>query len=64
MSAVIEFPAGRTRPVVQTGNADSAQVIIFPGVRIERLKYDLAERLPIMRNGSTAQPSAGEFEFN
>ena len=63
MSAVIEFPAGRTRPAAYSGTAGSAQVIIFPGVRVERLIYDLAERLPAVRNGAPSSARASEFDF-
>lgn len=63
MSAVIEFPAGRTRPVALRENSGSAEVIIFPGVRIDRTGFDLAERLPAVRNGSSSQSRAGDFDF-
>ncbi len=63
MSAVIVFPAGRTRPVAQQEFSGSAEVIIFPGVRVERLAFDLAERLPALRNGSAQQVRAGDFDF-
>lgn len=63
MSAVIVFPAGRTRPAAQREFSGSAEVIIFPGVRIERLMFDLSERLPALRNGSAQQARAGDFDF-
>ena len=62
-SAVIEFPAGRVRPAARASETGNAEVIIFPGVRVERLKFDLAERLPAVRNGSSAQTLAGDFDF-
>ena len=63
MSAVIEFPLDRIRRAGEIGAAGPAEVVIFPGVRVERLKYDLAERLPAARTGSGQQPHPGEFEF-
>lgn len=63
MSAVIEFPASRIRPAAQRDAFGNAEVIIFPGVRIERLAFDLAERLPAVRNGSVPQSRAGDFDF-
>lgn len=61
-SAVIEFPLGRVRPATRASETGDAEVIIFPGVRIERMMFDLAERLPAVRNGSSAQPR-GDFDF-
>ncbi len=64
MSAVIEFPLERTRQVERTGQMGSAAIIIFPGVRVERLMYDLAERLPAARTGKSQQQMlAGDFDF-
>ena len=48
-SAVIEFPQDRVRPPRDSDGA-SAEVLIFTGVRVERM-YDLAERLPPARSG-------------
>lgn len=56
-SAVIEFPQARVRPATALPDGGTAQVVIFNGVRIERL-YDLAERLPASRKQAT-----GDIEF-
>jgi hypothetical protein len=53
---------GRVRPAAQANENAEAEIIIFPGVRVERMKFDLAERLPAVRNGSSAQPR-GDFDF-
>ena len=45
MADVIEFPAVKKRSAEQSGKADSADVIIFPGVRIERDQFSLADRV-------------------
>jgi hypothetical protein len=44
-SAVIEFPKGRLRPqAVSDRPASPAEVVIFPGVRVERLVDEAPER--------------------
>lgn len=49
-SAVIEFPLDRVRrPGGETTGA-TGEVLIFTGVRVERM-FDLAERLPPARSG-------------
>jgi hypothetical protein len=61
-SAVIEFPQDRVRasgPALATG---SAEVVIFTGVRIERM-YDLAERLPPARTGSAHKSRGSDGDF-
>jgi hypothetical protein len=63
MSAVIEFPADRIPRTPRQDITGSAEVIIFPGVRVERLPFDLAERLPALRNGSAAKGRASDFDF-
>lgn len=52
-SAVIEFPQDRVRPACGEPR-QPGEVLIFTGVRIERM-YDLAERLPAARTGSSAK---------
>ena len=49
-SAVIEFPLDRVRRPSGESRVDGGEVLIFTGVRIERM-YDLAERLPPARSG-------------
>lgn len=49
-SAVIAFPLDRVRPAGGEPTGASAEVLIFTGVRVERM-YDLAERLPPARTG-------------
>ena len=49
-NTVVEFPLDRVRPASGEATPASAEVLIFPGVRIER-RYDLAERLPPARTG-------------
>jgi hypothetical protein len=49
-NTVIEFPLDRVRPASGEAAGANAEVLIFTGVRIERM-YDLAERLPPARTG-------------
>lgn len=63
VSAVIEFPADRIRQTARPDITGNAEVIIFPGVRVERLAFDLAERLPALRNGSAPNGRASDFDF-
>jgi hypothetical protein len=49
-SAVIEFPQDRVRRPGGETNGAMGEVLIFTGVRVERM-YDLAERLPVARSG-------------
>jgi hypothetical protein len=44
MSAVIEFPANRIGQMTRSETSATADVIIFPGVRIERPDVQAAER--------------------
>jgi len=49
-NAVIEFPLDRVRRPGSETNGAKGEVLIFTGVRVERM-YDLAERLPQARSG-------------
>jgi len=49
-TSVIEFPLDRARKPGSAANDSSGEVLIFTGVRVERM-FDLAERLPPARTG-------------
>ena len=49
-STVIAFPLDRVRPATGEKRVADGEVLIFTGVRVERM-YDLAERLPPARTG-------------
>lgn len=49
-AAIVDFPLDRVRPPRGGAAGVSAEVLIFTGVRVERI-YDLAERLPPARSG-------------
>jgi hypothetical protein len=61
-SAVVEFPKARVRPAAALPEGASAEVVIFTGVRVERL-YDLAERLPSARKRQRGTSATGDIEF-
>jgi hypothetical protein len=63
LSSVIEFPRDRVRPPSESRAEGAAEVVIFPGIRIERLAFDLAERLPAQRLGAPKPVRGGEFDF-
>ena len=62
-SAVIVFPLDRIRSEARADLTGEAEVIIFPGVRVERLMYDLAERLPAARNVAGPRALQSDFDF-
>lgn len=47
MTAVIPFPAGHRRSRSVRPEDRYGEVVIFPGVRVERLEHAHAERLPV-----------------
>ncbi|PZF77761.1 hypothetical protein DK847_04845 [Aestuariivirga litoralis] len=49
-STVIDFPQDRVRRPTGEPQRAAGEVLIFTGVRVERM-YDLAERLPPARSG-------------
>jgi hypothetical protein len=62
MGVLIAFPVERVK-LTGTLRSAEAEVVIFPGVRVERLMFDLSERLPAVRTGSVQAQTRGEFDF-
>lgn len=62
MSAVIEFPAGRAKKSSGTDTSFQAEIIIFPGVRIERMEFSLADRIPPRKGRTSAQARQLDYE--
>ena len=60
--AVIAFPQERVRPSVALPEQPRCEVVMFTGVRVERL-YDLAERLPAARNRPARKSRHGESDY-
>jgi hypothetical protein len=46
MATILEFPRPHAQLAPEAVFRDPGEIVIFPGVRIERLEFDLAERLP------------------
>lgn len=63
MSAVIAFPERPSRKAQQAGTTGGAEVIIFPGVQVERLPLDLAECLPVLRSTASTQARSRDYDF-
>jgi len=47
MSTVLEFPMERAMAAPPSIRKAPGEVVIFPGVRIERREFNLAERVPL-----------------
>lgn len=56
MSAIVDFPLHRVPPVRVTAGDTAAEIVMFPGVRVERMEFDLATRL---ESRSSCAPVAG-----
>jgi hypothetical protein len=46
MGTILTFPRDRVPQRVANAHEGSAEIVIFPGVRIERYDFSLADRLP------------------
>jgi hypothetical protein len=60
MSAVIAFPIERTARQEPGARRGPGEVVIFPGVRIERAEFNLSDRLPPARRRRNAPLAADE----
>jgi hypothetical protein len=63
MSVVIEFPRFRATPDRGPVPVAGAEVVIFPGVRIERREFSLSDRIAPARKrrSGRAETAAGDF---
>lgn len=46
MGTILTFPRDRTSQKTGRAHEGPAEIVIFPGVRIERYDFSLADRLP------------------
>ncbi|MGQ0484379.1 MAG: hypothetical protein ACT4SY_03370 [Hyphomicrobiales bacterium] len=60
MGTVVEFPADRVMPVDGGRLQSQAEVVIFPGVRIERCEFSLADR--VVARGKRSSPAVQQAE--
>lgn len=63
MGTILTFPRDRLRPKAASFHEGPAEILIFPGVRIERYDFSLADRLPPpRRRGRPTRMQALEFD--
>jgi hypothetical protein len=62
MSAIVDFPFHRIPPVRVMDSMGPAEIVMFPGVRVERLEFDLATRLDTRRTRRQASAHAVNAE--
>jgi hypothetical protein len=62
MGTVVEFPAVRVMPVDSDRVQAQAEVVIFPGIRIERREFNLADRVVPRRKGFSAAALPAEAD--
>lgn len=60
MSVVLPFPRNPVSKRVQGANSQSAEVVIFPGVRFERRSFDFAKTLTPPRKRRISQAALDE----
>lgn len=46
MAEVLKFPVAKVRSAKRKKTGKTAEVLIFPGIRIERGDFSLSDRLP------------------
>ena len=58
MAEVLKFPVAKVRPAKRTKKGNPAEVLIFPGIRIERGEFSLSDRLSPTGHKQTGSPRA------
>ena len=61
MSKVVKFPIERTNLKQMAPGKGLADIVIFPGVRIERREFNLADRHPRQNHRQTAKALAKDI---
>jgi hypothetical protein len=62
MTTLVPFPIDKARRSASGEKGPDAMIIIFPGVRIERMDFSLADRLPPRGTRRTSQ--AQKFDYD
>jgi hypothetical protein len=62
MSTIIDFPAGGKSKASKRPEGSQAEVIIFPGVRIERREFNIADRITTVRRRPALPNQAEDFD--
>jgi hypothetical protein len=59
MATILEFPHARLRPGTEGVLTTPAEIVIFPGVRIERSDFKLSDRLTTGRRRKSQKSEIG-----
>jgi hypothetical protein len=63
MGTLLTFPRNRLSQSAKQNLAEPAEIVIFPGIRIERYDFSLADRLPPpRRRGRPSRMQALEID--
>ena len=63
MGTILTFPRDLLRQSTKEAHEGPAEIVIFPGIRIERYDFSLADRLPPpRRRGRPSRMQALEFD--
>jgi hypothetical protein len=62
MGTILTFPRDRLRQSAKQARSGPAEIVIFPGVRIERYDFSLADRLPPPRRRRPSRLQALEID--
>jgi hypothetical protein len=63
MGTILTFPRDPLRQSARTVHQGPAEIVIFPGIRIERYDFNLADRLPPpRRRGRPSRMQALEID--
>jgi hypothetical protein len=63
MGTILTFPRDLLRQPAKTAHRGPAEIVIFPGIRIERFDFSLADRLPPpRRRGRPSRMQALEID--
>jgi hypothetical protein len=65
MGTILTFPRDRPLQSAKDAHSGPAEIVIFPGVRIERYDFSLADRLPPpRRRGRPSRMQALEIDHS
>jgi hypothetical protein len=62
MGTILTFPRDRLQQSARQTHSGPAEIVIFPGVRIERYDFSLADRLPPPRRRRPSRLQALEID--
>jgi hypothetical protein len=63
MSVIIDFPARDLDKTARRGDAGPCEVVIFPGVRIERREFNIADRMANVRRRPAVSNHAEDLDL-